>query len=59
MMHYHGEFNLITPENVKNVKIINDYIIHYRGHNCTLLTSHEVFGTTTDAMGEVWSSKSR
>ena len=39
MMHYHGEFNLITPENVKNLKIINDYIIHYRGHNCTLLTS--------------------
>ena len=42
MMHYHGEFNLITPENVKNLKIINDYIIHYvhyRGHNCTVLTS--------------------
>ena len=28
MMHCHGEFNLITPENVKNLKIINVYILH-------------------------------
>ena len=34
---YRRHYELIS--NVKNLKIINDYIIHYSGHNCTLLTS--------------------
>ena len=36
-MHFHGEFNHIPPENVKNMKIITVYNIHDRGKNCTLL----------------------
>ena len=33
VVHCHGDFNFIPSENVKNMKIINVYIIHYREHN--------------------------
>ena len=42
VVHCHGDFNFIPSENVKNMKIIIVHIIHYRGHNCALLTSKSV-----------------